>query len=783
MITARNACAWAMALLAMALLATLPPTGARAAAMVSDPVAADAVKDAVDWVDPLIGTGGTNGEPGHPTANPDYAGMTPLVAPPFAMTKWTPQTRENRISVTSYAYEDDRISGFTGTHQPAIWMGDYGYVTLMPQIGGLQPEPEYRRMRFSHADERATTYYYSVRMGDARSGRVILAEMTASDHAGYLRFTFPKGARRSVLVEGTRRGVTGWVRYDAERGEISGYNPDRMDAHLSALKLPNFKGYFVVRFNQRPSDGGVYLGPLKAPGAEVTGEHVGGFARFDGDDQTVIEAQVGTSFISLEQARASLDAEMPRWDFDGVRDAARAAWQAKLGLIAVEGASPAQRRILYTGLYHALLYPSLFSEHGRYYSAFDDKVHEGAAYTAFSIWDTYRAQNSLLTLVAPERIDGMIQALLQNYREGGYMPKWPNPSYTNIMIGTHADSLVAEAVNKGFRGFDLKTAYAAVLKDATVPPEGDTTRSWYDREPNLPYEARAGLTWSSRIGYIPADKVSESASSTIEEAFDDYAVATVARAAGDEAGHRRFLARSFSYRTLFNPERGFFQARNLDGGWASPAEGWTEGDQWVYLFGALHDIPGTMTLLGGEAAFNAKLDEHFGDGHNRHDNEPSHHYAYLYDFGGRPWQTQAMIRRLAATSYDDTPMGMIGNEDCGQMSAWYIFAALGFYPVDPVSGDYMIGSPLFQRITLSQPGGKSFTVRAEGNDAANVYIQSATLNGKPLDRPVVTYAQIRAGGELVFRMGSKPSRWASGWRQPPLKANTHAWRPGRDSNP
>lgn len=754
----RRRTARAMLALAGSVLALATPALSASQATSATP------KEAVDWVDPLIGTGGTNTEPRRPTTDPDYAGMTPLVAPPFAMTKWTPQTRQNRISVTSYAYEDDKISGFTGTHQPAIWMGDYGYVTLMPQIGGLQPEPEYRGMRFSHADERATPYSYTVKMGDAASGRAITAEMTATDHAGYLRFTFPKGVKRSVLVEATRPGVTGWVKFDPARGEITGYNPDRMDAHLSSLKLPNFKGYFVVRFNRKPSGGGAYLGPLKAPGNEVTGDHVGGYARFDDDDQTMVEAQVGTSFIGLDQARANLDAEMPRWDFTAVRDAARAAWQAKLDTIAVEGATPAQRRILYTGLYHALLYPSLFSEHGRYYSAFDDKVHEGTSYTAYSIWDTYRAENSLLTLVAPERIDGMIQALLQNYREGGYMPKWPNPSYTNIMIGTHADALVAEAIGKGFRGFDLKLAYDAVLKDATVPPEGDTIRQWLDREPNIPYEARAGLTWSSKIGYIPADKVSESASSTIEEAFDDYAVAQVARANGDEAGYRRFLTRSFRYRTLFNPKRGFFQARNLDGSWASPDIGWTEGDQWVYLFGALHDIPGTMKLLGGEAAFNAKLDEHFNGGHNRHDNEPSHHYAYLYDFAGRPWQAQAMVRRLAA-AYDDTPMGMIGNEDCGQMSAWYIFAALGFYPVDPVSGDYMIGSPLYSRITLRQPDGKSFTVRAEGNSAENVYIQSATLNGQPLDRPVITYAQIRAGGELVFRMGPKPSRWASTWRQ------------------
>jgi predicted alpha-1,2-mannosidase len=732
-----------------------------ASAAMAPGTAVRAQSDPVDWVNPYIGTGGTEN-------GPEYAGTTPLVTTPFGMTNWTAQTRQNRISVASYGYEDQWITGFIGTHQPAIWMGDYGYITLMPEMGSLQPSPEYRRLRFSHADEVVTPYYYSVHMGDAATGNRIRAEMTATDHAGYLRFTFPAGTKRSILVEATRAGARGWVKADAARGEIVGYNPDRMDAHLSKVKLPNFKGYFVVRFRRPMSEGGVYQGPLSAPGTEIEGDNVGAFARFDDGDDLVVEAQVGTSFISIEQARANLDAELPQWDFDATVAALKVIWNNKLGQITVDGASDDQRRILYTGLYHALLYPRLFSEHGRYYSAFDDKVHDGEAYTAFSTWDTFRAQNSLLTLIAPERIDGMVQALLQDYQEGGYMPKWPNPSYTNIMIGTHADSLVAEAVAKGFKGFDLKLAYAAVLKDATVPPEGDTTRRWLDREPGVPYEARAGLSWSRTLGYIPADKVSESASSTLEEAYDDHAVARVAKAAGDEAGYRRFTERSLRYKTLFNPARGFMQARNLDGTWASPREGWTEGDQWTYLFSALHDIPGTIRLLGGEAAFNAKLDEHFAGGHNRHDNEPSHHYSYLYDFGGQPWKTQAQVRQIARDAYGNTPTGVLGNEDCGQMSAWYIFAALGFYPVDPASTEYMIGSPLYASATLNLPNGKRFSVKAANNSDANPYIQSATLNGKRLDAPLVTYQQIVAGGELSFVMGPKPSRWAAGWRGRPL---------------
>ena len=708
----------------------------------------------VDWVNTFIGTGGEGAE---------YGGTMPFVTTPFGMTNWTAQTRQNRISVSSYEYDDTYIQGFIGTHQPAIWMGDYGYVTLMPEMGAANYAPEARRLAFTHQDEVSTPYYYAVKMG-ADPAHKILAEMTATDHAGYLRFTYPRGAKANVLIEATRPGIKGSVSIDASRNEIVGYNPDRMDAHLGPLALKNFKDYFVVRFKQPFAAAKVYEGVLTWPDKkEVKGDNVGALVSFDTSHGETVDAQVGTSFISIEQARANLNAEMPSWNFEAIRDALKATWNQKLGIASIEGATDDQRHIFYTGLYHALLYPKLFSEHGRYYSAFDDHVHDGVSYTAYSIWDTFRAENSLLTIFAPERIGDMVQALLQDYREGGWMPKWPNPSYTNIMIGTHADSLVAEAINKGFKGFDYQLAYQAVHKDATVPPDGDTTRRWFDREPHTPYEARAGLTYAKTLGYIPADKISESASSTQEEAYDDYAVAQVAKAAGKSDDYDFFMQRSANYRKLFNPVRGFMQAKNLDGSWASPDEGWTEGDQWVYLFAALHDVPGVVKLLGGPQAAAAKLDAHFNGGHNRHDNEPSHHYGYLYDFTGEPWKTQARVREIARDAYSNTPNGVLGNEDCGQMSAWYIFTAMGFYPLNPASGDYVIGSPLFSRVMLNLPNGKRFEITAAGNSDRNVYIQSVTLNGKPLDKPIISYAQIEAGGSLHFQMGPKPSTWAADW--------------------
>jgi predicted alpha-1,2-mannosidase len=713
--------------------------------------------DAVDRVNPYIGTG--SGKIG-------YGGTMPFVTPPFGMTDWTPQTRQNKLSVVSYKYEDTTISGFIGTHQPAIWMGDYGYVTLMPEIGELKTSPEARKLAFRHSDEIARPDYYSVWMdagADAGGSKRIRAEMTATERCAYMRFTFPEGTDSRILIEASRPGISGLITVDAPQKEIYGYNPDRVDSGLGPFALSNFKGYFVVQFRKAFQSDGTY-GPKSQPAVEGTGAYAN-FATHKGE---VIEVRVGTSFISIEQARANLKAEIPEWDFDSVQTKLRAAWNEKLSRISVEGASDDQAKIVTTALYHALLYPRIFSEQGRYYSAYDDKVHSGESYTAYSIWDTFRAENSLLTLVAPERIPGMITALLNDYQEGGWMPKWPNPSYTNIMIGTHADSLVAEAINKHFKGFDYDLAWKAVYKDAMTPPDDDTKHKWYDREPHTPYEARAGLTYLKQLGYIPTDKTAEAVSSTLEDSYDDWCVAQVAKALGKTKDYEFFLHRSLNYQHLFNKETGFMQGRKSDGTWADPKDGWTEGDHWVYTWAVMHDLPGLMEMMGGRDPYNAKLDEHFKGGHNVHSNEPSHHYPYLYDYSGAASKTQAKVREVANAEYANLPSGIDGDDDCGQMSAWYLFTALGFYPVNPASGDYMIGSPLFEKMTLRLANDKTLTVVAENNSNKNVYIQSATLNGKTLDEPVIRYDEIMAGATLKLVMGPSPSNWGANWRPVPI---------------
>jgi predicted alpha-1,2-mannosidase len=725
---------------------------------------APAKQDPVDWVDPTIGSG---------SGSIGYGGTMPFVTPPFAMTNWTPQTRQNKLGGVSYKYEDTTISGFMGTHQPAIWMGDYGYVTVTPEVDSLKIEPEARKLPFSHADEIAHPDYYSV-IEEAGRARPLRTEMTATARCVYLRFTFPASKKSLIMVEASRPGFAGFAEVNVTQQEIVGYNPARTDANLGPLKLPHLKGYFVVQFRRAFAASGVY-GPSGAIHAEATGAYV----QFATRDHEVIEARVGTSFISIEQARANLAHEIPGWNFNQVRRGLHREWNEKLGRVALQGASEDRRHIVYTALYHALLYPRIFSEYGHYYSAFDDTIHAGESYTAYSIWDIFRAEFSLLTLVAPERIDGMVNALLQDYKEGGWLPKWPNPSYTNIMIATHADSLVAEAMRKGFKGFDYDLAWAAVYKDAMTPPDGDTTRRWEDREPETPYEGRGGLTYSKQLGYVPADKTAEAASSTLEDAYDDWCVSQIAEQLGKQQDAAYFRNRAHNYENIFNASTGFMQARNSDGSWADPNAGWTEGNTWVYTWAVMQDLPGLVNLMGGKETFNARLDQHFQGHHNKHDNEPSHHYGYLYDYSGEPWKTQAKVREIADAEYANRPAGLDGDDDCGQMSAWYLFTALGIYPVTPASGDYMIGSPLFTRMSLRLANGKRFTVIADHNSPVDRYIQSATLNGKALAEPKISYEEMMQGATLRLTMGRSPSKWASDWSPAPLAGVSVGLRPNQ----
>jgi len=699
----------------------------------------------------------------------DYGGMIPGVARPFGMTHWTAVTRENKISACPYNYSDTMIQGFLGTHQPAIWMGDYGYVSLMPSIGELQIN---RKYPYRHQDEISAPNYYSVTMGE--ENRPIKAELTATTRSAFLRFTFPASMASHIVVTAIRsQQFTGFVDIDARNQEITGYNPDRMSAELGP-PLPNFKGYFVIQFSKRFTSFGTWEGEtVHAESTQQTGHRMGAYATFPTAEGEVIYVKIGTSFISIDQARDNLKREIPDWNFARIKAEGRSVWNEALNKIRIQGASKDDRVNFYTAMYHTLLFPRIFSEYGRYYSAFDDSVHNGISYNDYSLWDTFRAEHPLLLLTQPQVVPDMITSLLQMYEEGGWMPKWPNPTYSNIMIGTHADSVIADAYVKGIRGFDLQKAYEATHKDAMTPPDGDTTNRWADRAPWTAFEARGGLTWYKSLGYVPIDKTDESVSRTLEFAYDDYCVAQLAKAVGKQDDYELLMRRSRNYKNLYDPVVGFMRPKKSDGTWDEEAwaskedrkPGFTEGSPWTYLFCEMQDIPGMIALLGGPQKFAAKLDENFSGGHYRHDNEPGHHYTYLYDYCGEPWKTQEKVRETMASQYHNAPDGLSGNDDCGQMSAWYIFSAMGFYPVTPGTPVYALGSPLFKRATimLDKPYTKGpFTVIAQNQSLANKYIQSATLNGKPLKEPFIKHSDIANGSTLVFLMGPKPNKkWGS----------------------
>jgi len=713
----------------------------------------------VTHVNPLIGTTGASGT--------EYGGMIPSTAPPFAMTRWSPMTRSNYVSRLPYHHNDTKITGFIGTHQPAIWMGDSGYVVGMPGVGTVKTAEADRGMAFTHANETAAVDKYTVNLTPA-AGQTLKAELTGTSRVGQMRLTYPANVATNFVVQATRSGVTGNVKIDTVNKEITGYNPDRQDKNLGPTKAPNFKGYFVARFDTAFDSYGTAVGATQYAGtSDRTDQNVAGFVKFPTGTVTV-NVRIGTSFISVAQARANLDAEIPNGQtFDTTAAATKAAWAEKLDRVDIEGATADQLTTFYTSMFHALQYPSEMSEGGRYYSAHDDTVHTGVSYTGYSLWDTFRAQNSFLTLFAPERVDDMTTSMLQDYQQSGWLPMWKNIAETNIMVGSNADSIIAENIAKGFDGFDLDLAYAAVRKNAMTPPDQDTTLWWGDRQQGTPIEARAGLTRYKEKGWVAADQTAESASRTLDYAYEDWAVAQVAKAVGNTTDEQFFLNRSKNYKNLFNTSTGLMQARKYDGSWTTG--GWTEGNEWVYTNDVMHDMPGLIALKGGSAAYATWLDSYFAGGRNNHTNEPSHHIPYLYDYAGQPWKTQEKVREIAAANYKATPDGLSGNDDCGQMSAWYLFSAMGFYPVNPASGEYAVGSPMFDKVTLDLPGTTTPLVISSQGAATKKYVQGLSKNGTDITKPFLKHSDLTSGGNLTFTMNAAPQAW--GATTPPPSSN------------
>lgn len=709
-----------------------------------------------DAVNPMIGTAGD--------------GQTfPATGVPFGMTQWTPQTRDGEAKCVAPYYEkDSRIQGFRASHFPSgSCTQDYGSITIMPVTGTPNLGPAERASAFRRSSERMTPYRYDVTLDDYG----IRASMTATSRAGLLAFRYPAGAEAWILVQANARPGEGEVRIDAARREISGFNPVYR-LYAGAGKPAGFSGYFVARFDRSFRAVGVWSGTERHDGgSKQTGSHgaPGAYVQVGVEPGDVVRVKVGTSFTSVEEARKNLDAEIPGWDVDAVAAASKAAWDRALSAVVLPGAPESRRRVFYTALYHSLLLPREFSDAGGTYPSFAGGSRTETArgftyYCDYSLWDTFRALHPLLTILDPGRTRDMVRSLIAKAGQGGWLPMYPAwNSYTQEMIGDHAIAMIVDAYVKGIRGFDAEEAYRVMRRNAMETPSS--------HEEYVDGRGRRALTTYLKYGYVPLEDPvreafhrGEQVSRTLEYAYDDFVLANMARALGKSSDEKLLLERAKNYRNVIDPETGFARGRHADGTWATPFDPAgkypyiTEGLPFQYTFFVPQDIEGLIGLTGGREGFIQKLDTLFQKKFYDHGNEPSHHIAYLYDYSGAPWKTQERVRQLMDEQYLDRAAGIAGNDDCGQMSAWFVMSALGIYSVAPGTPVYQIGTPLFDEAVIHPPAGKALTIRAAGAAAGRRYIQAATLNGKPLTRTWITHEEILHGGELVFVMGPEPNR-------------------------
>jgi predicted alpha-1,2-mannosidase len=730
----------------------------------------------IRYVDPFIGTGISDTESArlHSEAQSEMKAQTfPAVGTPFAQAHWTPQTRTTEQKcISPYYHMDTRLSGFRASR----WMSgsctqDYGSVTVMPLAGRLQVTPGRYASAFSHASETASPAYYAVTLADYD----IRSELTAGTRVGMLQFTFGRPDSAWVVVQPNSDEGEGFVEVRPDRREIVGYNPVHR-IYQGWGQPAGFSGYFVIQFDQDFAGFGTFRESTAYRGTAALkgeGKQIGAFVRLALTAGNKALLRVGTSLTSLEAARQNLQAEVPGWDFGGLRAGTEKAWNGALGKAQVKSADPATKTMFYTALYHAMLLPRIYSDHDGSYPAFasDYKVKKADGFTYhgdFSLWDTYRAVQPLYTLLAPERTRDMVQTVVHMAEEGQWLPIFPCwNSYTSAMIGDHAASVIADAYVKGITDFDADRAFAFMWKNATQVP---ASQAEY-----LEGKGRRALPSYLQHGFVPLeDSVwdafhkREQVSRTLEYAYDDFAIAQLARALGKKDEHAVLLKRAANYKNVFDPATGFVRGRHADGSWVQPfdpntkARFITEGTPWQYTYSVQQDVPGLIKLMGGKEKFIQRLDAFFDTRQYWHGNEPSHHIAYLYAYAGAPWKTQQRLKEIIRAEYGTGPGGISGNDDTGQMSAWYAFSAMGFYPVCPGTPYYVIGAPVLEEIQLTTGAGTTFTIRAPHVSAENCYVQAVRLNGKPYRKSYLAHADILAGGRLEFVMGNKPNmKWAS----------------------
>ena len=719
-------------------------------------------------VDPFIGTGAVSGSS---LSGNNFPGATV----PFGMVQLSPDTKEHPGwgEAGGYNYNDKTIIGFTHTHLSGTGVSELFDILVMPMTGESKTRPgnidhpeEGYRSRFSHDQESASPGYYQVKLLDYG----IDAELTALEHSGFHRYTYPQGSEGHLIFDldhSINKGSWGCSVIKAQikivddhtlEGfrVITGWAPMRKIYFHAAFSKPILKSILV--------DGG----SVRENCPVINGADLRAILDFDTNDGKPLLVKLGLSTVSVQNAQENLKAEITGWNFDQVVAEADQRWEKELEKIEIEGTEK-QKEIFYTAMYHAFTQPNNVADVNGEYMASDYSTQhaaDGVQYSTFSLWDTYRATHPLYTIIQPERTKGFVRSLVRQSESYGYLPIWQFWNQENYcMIGNHAIPVLVDAALKGLAGMDLERVYKAVKESSTVS------------HPNSPFEV-----WD-KYGYMPENIQTQSVSITLEMAYDDWCVAQLAKKLGKTDDYNYFMVRSQYYRNLYDPKIGFFRAKNSDGNWINPfdplkygANGgnpFTEGNAWQYFWYVPQDIPGLVDLVGGSDKFAQKLDTFFtlSDAPNEingnasgfigqyaHGNEPSHHATYLYDYIGQPWKTQYYTSKVIQELYTTTSSGYAGNEDCGQMSSWYVFSALGFYPVNPTSGIYMIGSPAFEKAVLHTSANKSFTVICKNQSAENIYIQSARLNGEKFNRTYLTHQEIIGGGTLEFTMGNKPNK-------------------------
>jgi predicted alpha-1,2-mannosidase len=726
----------------------------------------------VDLVNPLMGT----------DSKPELSnGNTyPSIALPWGMNYWTPQTGKIGDG-WQYTYAADKLRGFKQTHQPSPWMNDYGEFAIMPLTGKKRFTEDARASWYSHKAEVARPDYYKVYLADSD----VTTEITPTERAAQFRFTFPKSEQSWVVIDAYDRGS--YVKVLPGRRRVVGYS-----TRYARGPLPkNFKNWFVVEFDKPLASAelvddnaiveGSAVGSGLDAGHELAAGHMGAIVGFATTAGEQVHMRVASSFISLEQAERNLDREIGKDDFDVTRAKAAKRWNEVLGRVEVSGGSIDQQRTFYSSLYRMVQFPNKLYEldaDGKpvHWSPYNGQVLPGTMFAGTGFWDTFRALYPFLNLMYPSVNREMQEGLVNDFKEGGWLPEWSSPGYANVMVGNNSASVVAEAWLKGLRGYDINTLWQALVHGAHHAG---------------PMEAvgRAGVDHYDTLGYVPYNVgINESAARTLEYAYDDFAIYQLGRALGKPAAEiDPYARRAMNYKNLFDPSIGLMRGKNKDGSWETPfnpfkwGDAFTEGNSWHYTWAVFQDVAGLMKLMGGRKAFEDKLDAVFtlpptfddsyygetiheiremqiaGMGQYAHGNQPIQHMIYLYDWAGTPWKAQYWTREVMNRLYRATPDGYCGDEDNGQTSAWYVFSALGFYPVTPAVGQYALSAPLFPLARLHLENGRTVEIRAPGVSDARRYVDRLRVDGIALDRNWIGHDVLMRGAKLDFDMKGTPN--------------------------